>query len=247
MQVVQGDVAHLETTYRDGGGNAIDVDDATLEIFNDLGGSVYGPVAATWDGLGQYSADWEVSDNETPGWYRAVWSGEYLSVPVTPGEEWFEVVIPGQAVTFSEVETLRMMAGDRIKVGETEGDKFFTDHELQVILNMANGDLNVAAAICWSAKASEYAELIDMNESGSDRKLSQMFKQASLRAEFFTEAAGSVEKAAQAGWRVVGRVICLDDSQSVTTGSPFDDGSMYVRTYPLKRFPAIMGGRYVPS
>ena len=88
----------------------------------------------------------------------------------------------------SEVTQLRLLVGERIKKGKSDTDTFFSDEELVSIINTNHGNLYLAAAQCWDAKAAEYADLVDINESGSDRKLSQMFKSAEKRAEVYRTA-----------------------------------------------------------
>jgi hypothetical protein len=246
MQAVQDQTVTMTTTYRNAGGLPVDVTAPAFEIFNADGVSVFGPVVPEWQGLGSYSAEWEAT--EGIGWYRAVWTGTYLGGPVSPGEEWFEVVLPGMAVTFDDVAFLRMMAGDRIPTNKTEADAFFSNHDLQLILNEGGGDINSAASIAWRAKAAHYAELIDIDESGSSRALSQKFHQAQEMADNFAERAENVLEAFRSGWRVVGRVVCLDQSNdSLVEGTPFSGYSEHVRVYPLKRFASVLSGNWTGS
>lgn len=92
-------------------------------------------------------------------------------------------VNPPDAVT-----QLRLLVGERIKTGKDETSTFFTNEELVDIININHGNLYLAAGYCWDAKAAYYAGMVDINESGSDRKLSQLFRSAEKRAEVYRKA-----------------------------------------------------------
>lgn len=49
----------------------------------------------------------------------------------------------------------------------------------------ANPDLRLLAGSVWSEKAASFAGLVDVKEGNSDRKLSQLHKQALLMADSF--------------------------------------------------------------
>lgn len=93
---------------------------------------------------------------------------------------------------------LRLLLGERIPPGGTDADTFFTDPDIIDLLD-TYGDINAAAAAGWRGKAAEYAKYIDIEESGSTRKMSQMYRQAELQANYFGKlASGSVEERLQA-------------------------------------------------
>lgn len=54
----------------------------------------------------------------------------------------------------------------------------FTDEVLSARIDAEPGDLRVLAATIWREKAARYAGLVDIKEGNSDRKLSQLYKQA---------------------------------------------------------------------
>lgn len=66
----------------------------------------------------------------------------------------------------------------------------YTDVVLGTRLDAHEGSLNELAAILWREKAARYAGLIDIKEGNSDRKLSQLHKNALAMA---TGLGGSVE------------------------------------------------------
>lgn len=53
---------------------------------------------------------------------------------------------------------------------------------------LAGADLRILAATIWSEKAASYADLVDVREGNSDRKLSQLYKQANDMAAAFSAA-----------------------------------------------------------
>jgi hypothetical protein len=88
----------------------------------------------------------------------------------------------------TDPDKLRLYLGERIPEGGTDADTFFSDDEIQDLLdtaNAANQGLFFAAVLGWSAKAGEYARLIDINESGGDRKLSQRYRQALQQLNYY--------------------------------------------------------------
>lgn len=87
---------------------------------------------------------------------------------------------------------LRLLTGERIRSGKSDSDTRFTDSELIDIIIRHAGNLYLAAAEVWSAKAADAAELVDISESGSERKLSQIFKQFSAMSDTYQKAGEEV-------------------------------------------------------
>ena len=54
----------------------------------------------------------------------------------------------------------------------------FTDVMLAARIDTYDGTLETLAASIWREKAATYAGLVDIKEGNSDRKLSQLYKQA---------------------------------------------------------------------
>lgn len=88
------------------------------------------------------------------------------------------------------------MVGDRFPTGESDDtNTFFKDVEIADLLDAAGNDINVAALAGWYAKAAEFAKFVDRDESGSSRKMSQMFKNAEMMIKHYesiTTAFGAV-------------------------------------------------------
>lgn len=70
-----------------------------------------------------------------------------------------------------QIDALRRLIDDPDK---TE----FSDVDLGLILDGLSGDVNKAASESWSIKASRYSRLVDITESGSSRKLGDLYKNA---------------------------------------------------------------------
>lgn len=88
-------------------------------------------------------------------------------------------------------EHLRLLLGERIPEGGSDTDTFFSDDELAALLATTNNTLSQAASLGWRSKAAEFAKYIDIDESGSSRKLSQMYRQAVLQADHFESLSGA--------------------------------------------------------
>lgn len=78
-----------------------------------------------------------------------------------------------EATTIAELRRL---------INEPTADPY-TDEVLGLRLDAHTGTLNQLAAILWREKAAKYAGLIDIKEGNSDRKLSQLHKQALAMAD----------------------------------------------------------------
>lgn len=90
--------------------------------------------------------------------------------------------------TEDEITELRQM------VAETEDDSTWTDDELAVLID-SEDSLNAAASKVWYLKAGRAASLVDVAESGSSRKLSDIRKNAMEMGAYY-KAADEAEEAA---------------------------------------------------
>lgn len=86
------------------------------------------------------------------------------------------------------VENLRSLIGEKIPAGGSADNTSFTDDELADLINRHNGNLYLAAGEAWQTKAASAADLVDVAESGSERKLSQLFKNYSAAAAVYNKA-----------------------------------------------------------
>lgn len=69
-------------------------------------------------------------------------------------------------------------------IGEPNDDNGWTDEKLGDLID-ASTTVNAAAVSVWSTKAAGFAELVDVSESGSSRKLGDLYKNAVAMAGYF--------------------------------------------------------------
>lgn len=83
---------------------------------------------------------------------------------------------------------LRLMVGERVPAGGTPADTFFSDDELTDMIVRHSGNMYLAASEAWGAKTADRANLHDITESGSERKLSQLFRNAKAMQDGYASA-----------------------------------------------------------
>jgi hypothetical protein len=81
--------------------------------------------------------------------------------------------------TADEIAALRLL------IAEPNNVDPWTDAVLGEIIDAVDNDLDAAAYQSWITKAASYASLVDVTESGSSRKLSQLQEQALRMATKF--------------------------------------------------------------
>jgi hypothetical protein len=70
-------------------------------------------------------------------------------------------------------------------LNDPEGTEF-SDDELSDIIDEAT-TVNGAASVVWTRKAASYSSLVDVSESGSSRKMGDLYKNALAMAKYFGE------------------------------------------------------------
>lgn len=144
--------------------------------------------------------------------------------------------------TAAQIRRLRRLVGDRIPQGGTDQDTFWSDTELGEIYDEKK-TYEAAAYECWREKAGEYARLIDISDSGVDRKLSQKHTNANRMVETYRKAIADGATAGSA-LRVVGIAMNLDESDDEEIYIPEEfyqyTGDGNIRYYPLKRMPSVL-------
>lgn len=100
--------------------------------------------------------------------------------------------------TEDEITALRRM------VAEADDSNGWTDEQLAAIID-AEDTLNAAAAVVWSSKAGQVANLVDVSESGSSRKLSDLRKSALEMSAYYT-GLDATEVVAQTPGPVITRI-----------------------------------------
>jgi hypothetical protein len=102
----------------------------------------------------------------------------------------------------SPAAKLRLFLSEKIPEGGSDTDTYFSDAEIENILEDANGDTRRAAYIGWQAKAAYYADLVTVSEGNAIRQMSDAYDHAVKMAKLFGDA-GSV---LTAGRTRIGRI-----------------------------------------
>jgi hypothetical protein len=82
--------------------------------------------------------------------------------------------------------TTEQIAALRLMIAEPDGTTF-SDTVLGSMIDQAENNLDLAAAEIWQQKAASASVLVDVNESGSDRKMSQVYKNAVSQAKYYAD------------------------------------------------------------
>jgi hypothetical protein len=75
-------------------------------------------------------------------------------------------------------EKLRALLGERIPEGGSDLDTYFSDAEIQSILDDTDGNIRRAAYEGWQLKAAYYADLVTVTEGNALRQMSDLHKHA---------------------------------------------------------------------
>lgn len=93
--------------------------------------------------------------------------------------------------TAEEISALRLL------IAEPDVNGIYTDVVLSSMINSASSDLNKAAHDVWVQKAAAAAELVDISEGGSQRKMGDIHEQAlNMAAHFARQVSGGVDPGA---------------------------------------------------
>jgi len=242
MMYTRGGVADLRADFV----VPTNVTAVTLEIRDPLG-VVFLTINPTQVEFNSYQYLWVVPSVAALGIWEARWSGTYAGSTIT-ASEFFEVTLPGLVTFPANVKVLRQHVGDRLLAGMSSDDLFFTDSELQTILVKNLNNVAAATIEGWFIKMAQYAELVDHVESGAERRMRQKFVNAREIYKGLVDKSDKDNKERLLSRGIIGKAINLrkDYHDPLGLGSPYHSfsssgGSVYVRTYPLHRFPAILG------
>jgi len=86
-------------------------------------------------------------------------------------------------------------------INEPEDTDPWTDQAVGFRLDANEGTILSLAATIWREKAATFAELVDIQEGASNRKLSQLYAQALRMADGFDLSSGSQSSQANRGTR----------------------------------------------
>lgn len=155
---------------------------------------------------------WQDGDTSDAGYCFAEWEME-LSPGITqtfPTLGWHLIDITSDLdnPTIGDADFLDIRRLRRF-IAEPSREEY-SDSLLHAILLQNNADLNAAAAQVWREKAAEYAHLVDVSESGSSRKMSQLYDRAVKQAELYEVASGTGVSVTLPQRPRVGRIVRSD-------------------------------------
>jgi hypothetical protein len=247
MRFSPGSTAQLTASVTSSSGASVTPDEIVADIFDSSGTKVLSAGVPTLLMSGLYGVSYDIPEDAQVGLWRIEWTVTEDGLE-TFGDEFFEVELPDSVVvTPGEViqSQLRARLGESKVDPDGDGSEtFFDDDAVFELLTYADGDLDRATAEGWIRKMAKYARLVDVTESGADRKMSQKFKNAKEMVAFWNKIVSGavIERQNALAGRVVGRAVNLrcDSSEPVLT--PFSGYSDHVREYPTHRLliPAIL-------
>lgn len=141
---------------------------------------------------GSVSYAWDADDTGEAGYYYAEWEVTLAAgiVQTFPTIGWHLIAIMEDldsplvnADDFLNVQRLRRF------IAETNSGTY-SDALLHAMMLTNDGDLNVTAAEVWREKAASVSSLVDISESGSSRKMSQLYDRYTAQAKVYEDAAG---------------------------------------------------------
>lgn len=249
MRWSPGSVAELTVTFTKEDGTPTDPSEVVTDIFGPDGQKVDDGVPERIS-VGFYKFDYAIPLDATEGLWRIDWTAQVGNLEVF-GTENFEVADAGVIANPSD-SIMHSRLRSRLAESKTDPDgdgseTFFTDAEITDLLSYSENELDAATLEGWLRKKARYARLVDVSESGTDRKMSQKFKNAQAMVKFWSDFLGDVAGSRQealAG-RVVGRPVnlrCADDT-GLSSLTPFSGYSEHIHAYPSHRLliPAILG------
>jgi hypothetical protein len=87
--------------------------------------------------------------------------------------------------TSEEIAALRLLIDE-------PSSTFYTDQMLASLVDQAESNLNAAASDIWQQKAARFSTLVDITESGSSRKMSNLYSNALAMAKHFADESAEV-------------------------------------------------------
>lgn len=129
-----------------------------------------------------------------PGFY-VVWARVVDSPEVLPRPYGMIRIVAATGADLSDVAMLRRLTDEL--TDSNFGDAFLAD-----LLASNGGDVNKTASAVWSMKAAASAGLVDVTESGSSRKLSDVSANALAMSKYLAGAGSTVAEAASGVTRV---------------------------------------------
>lgn len=100
-------------------------------------------------------------------------------------------------------DRLRALLGESILEGGNDEDTFFSDEDIQNLLDENNGLIRRAAYEGWEMKAANYANLMTVSEGNALRQMSDLFDHAQAMLKQYSAAGNNLT----AGRARVGRIV----------------------------------------
>lgn len=72
------------------------------------------------------------------------------------------------------------------------GDTEWTDADLETLID-SSSSIEAAAAVVWESQAASYSQIVDITESGSSRKMGDLFDNAMKMAAWFKTQANPID------------------------------------------------------
>lgn len=199
FSIKRGDtLSPIQAALQDASGNPVALADTTVKFnmrdFNTgelvvSGNAVVVP--PNTDGIVKY--DWATPDTAEAGYFYAEWE---VTFTLTSKKQTFPTVGYHLVAILHDLDSptlsdLGFAAVRRLRsmVGEDTQDNY-TDSMLDAMLVRNGDDLDLTAAEVWREKAASYAELVDVNNAGSSRKLSQLYDRAVAQAALHEDRGG---------------------------------------------------------
>ena len=207
MQVVKpGAVIAVDAIFIEAGtANRYDPDSVSVTILNSSGVIVDTSTNVIHTEEGVYRFSFQVPLGASLGYWTVRFSG--VTEDATTEESVVFEVSNFTAGEEAELLTLlRLRIGERVPLGGSAADTMFSDEEILSVFNSAS-DVDQATMLLWQHKAAEFASQIDRSESGSEVRLSQLFKNAQTQADRWQATIDSRSAEAASAARVVGQSV----------------------------------------
>lgn len=203
MQLVeQGGSVNLTITFKDNAGITFDPSNAHLDLLDPTFAMYANDLTPSRNEYGVYDYSFAVPADALTGTWTARWSG------ATSGGATYTYSTPFEVYGVGQVAALAGALGSlRLLIADSGPEQMFSDDQLMGMLTRNSNHLTAAVAEGWLAKAGKYAGLIDHTESGTDRKLSQMYRQANQQATLWASRAATETAGRTTAARVPGKTL----------------------------------------
>lgn len=106
-------------------------------------------------------------------------------------------------MALTDNDRLRNLLGELKPLGGSDTDTLFTDEQIDDLLDQAGGNLERAAYEGWRTKLAQFANLVDVTEGNSQRKMGDLQKHAEQMVKLYARTSGGNTE----GRTRVGRIV----------------------------------------